>query len=132
MFFVLRRSCHMTSFFAEILRVNWCCTTHLPFLPKIHKLALFTLRSHHTPSFFATTWLPFSLQHRMARGQWYCLKRNPMCIFAHKRVSTWAPCEKHASTHASTPPSDCTAPAPFSPSLVQCPQTLDYTPRTWE
>ena len=41
MFFTLRRLRHTTSFFAEIPRVDWGCTTHLPFSLKIHELALF-------------------------------------------------------------------------------------------
>ena len=115
--------------------------TPFPFSPKIRESAPFVPRSRHTPSFFAenprvgtfvlcgrATRLPFSLTTRMARGQRYCLKRNPMCIFAHKRVATRAQHEKHASKNTSKtralPPPDDTAPAPPSPSLVR----LAYDP----
>ena len=130
----------------------WGCTTHLPFSPsgkkwqrghatrlpfslKIHKSAPFMLSSCHTPSFFAknpqvstfllwgrATWLPFSLTMHVARGQWYCLKRNPMCIFIPTRHPTPAKssptCELLWPWNVSTPNPNCTALAPFSPSLV--------------
>ena len=113
--FSLLRLCHPPSFFAELWKMAG--------------------RSHHTVSFFAknlrvgtfvlwgrATQLPFSLTTRMARGQRYCLKRNPMCIFVPTRHPTWAKssptCALLRPRNVSTPNPNCTAPAPFSPSLV--------------
>ena len=78
MFFALRRSRHTTSFFAKNLQVKNGREVAPPTFLFRRKSASrhFWL---HTISFFAL--------NRVARGQGYCLKRNPMCFFALQKGS---------------------------------------------
>ena len=140
MFFALRRSCHTTSFFAEILRVKngrevapyrflfhrksvsrhllfWGRATHLPFSPKICELA--PLCSVVTPHDFLfrspPTWLGASSIASKGIPCAFSSSKGNSC--EQKREPT---CELLRPRNASTPNPSCTAPAPPSPSLMRC------------
>ena len=83
----------------------WGCTTHFPFLPKIHELALLLAEvapqdflfhwkstSQHLSCWGCTALLPFSLPNHMMRGQGYCLKGIP-CAFSHTKGSHMEACK---------------------------------------
>ena len=138
MFFMLRRLHHTTSFFAEIPRVKngrevmphhflfrwksvsrhlscWGRTTHLPFLPKIHESAPFPSEVAPHDFLFCSppTWLEdngipskgIPCAFSSSKGNSCEQKRKPTC----ELLRPW---------NTSTPNPDCTALAPFSPSLV--------------
>ena len=83
MFFMLRRLHHMTSFFTEILQVGTFLAEVAPHTFLLHQKST----SWHFSHWVHATWLPFLLPNHVARGQGYCLKRNPMCVFALQQGS---------------------------------------------
>ena len=82
-FFVLRRLHHIVSFFTKNPQVSTFLAEVMPhhFLFRQQSLSqhFCLLRLCHTTSFFTP--------NRMARGQGYCLKRNPMCFFMLQKGS---------------------------------------------
>ena len=110
--------------------------TPFPFSPKIRESVLLLWGLEKWQRGCATSF-PFSLKIResalfLAEVEPHPRrKRNPMCVFVTKRHPTWRHASKNASEtratrekHASDPASDCTAPRPFSPSIVR----LAYDP----
>ena len=112
---MLRRSRHTVSFFAKNPPVGTFLAEVMPhtflFCQKSTSQHFFLLRSCHTPSFFIEN-LPHDFLFHSARVP----QKASHVLFPSKMC---AQCKKHASMHTRDLPSNCTAPAPFSPSLLR-------------